>query len=56
MRANFTVAILLAYVVIGLGVALIVVTLAQGGGEVGLLLGGMFLAAGCGRLYLARRG
>jgi hypothetical protein len=46
---------LLAVVVIGLGVTLLVVTLAEGGGEVGLLLGLLFVVAGCGRFYLARR-
>ena len=55
MRASATLAILLATVVIGLGVALLAVTLAEGGGQVGILLGLLFVAAGCGRLYLARR-
>jgi len=31
------------------------VTLAEGGGQVGILLGLLFVVAGCGRLYLARR-
>jgi TRAP-type mannitol/chloroaromatic compound transport system permease large subunit len=48
-------AAVLALVVIGLGVALLAVTAAEGGGEVGFLLGALFLAAGTGRLYLARR-
>jgi hypothetical protein len=55
MRPRVTAAIVLAYVVIGLGVALLVATAIEGGGEVGFLLGALFLAAGCGRLYLARR-
>jgi hypothetical protein len=38
-----------------LGVALIAVTLAHGGGGVGILLGVLFLAAGAGRLFLLRR-
>jgi hypothetical protein len=46
---------LLALVVIALGLALLVVTAARGGGETGFLLGGCFLLAGAGRLYLARR-
>jgi hypothetical protein len=46
---------LLALAVIMLGLALLVVTAAQGGGETGFLLGGCFLLAGAGRLYLARR-
>jgi hypothetical protein len=44
----------LALVMVGLGVALLVVTTVHGGGEVGYLLGTLFLAAGGGRLYLAR--
>jgi len=39
---------------IGLGVAMIVVTAIHGGG-VGLLIGSLFVAAGCGRLFLLRR-
>jgi hypothetical protein len=41
---------------IGLGLALIVQTVRQGGGSVGFVLGFLFLALGCGRLYLLRRG
>ncbi len=39
---------------IALGVAMIVVTLVHGFG-VGLLLGALFIAAGCARLYMIRR-
>jgi hypothetical protein len=46
---------LLALLVLGLGVALLVVTLARGGGQVGIVLGLLFIVAGGGRLYLARR-
>ena len=45
----------LACAVIGLGIALLVVTLIHGGGEVGIILGLLFIVAGAGRLYLARR-
>jgi hypothetical protein len=40
-----------------LGVAMIVRTLAAGGGPVatGMLLGLLFVAAGCGRLWVERR-
>ena len=48
--------LVLAALTMGLGVALIAVTLAQGGGEIGIMLGLLFLAAGAGRLYLARGG
>jgi hypothetical protein len=47
---------LLALVTICLGFALIAVTAAHGGGEVGFLLGALFVVAGGGRLYLKRRG
>ena len=41
-----------------IGVALLVSTLARGGGPlaIGVLLGVLFVAAGLGRLYLASRG
>jgi hypothetical protein len=55
MSAFPALARLLAYTVIGLGVALVVVTLVHGGGEVGIMLGLLFVVAGAGRLYLARR-
>ena len=45
----------LALTVVALGVALLVVTVVHGGGETGILLGLLFLAAGAGRLYLMRR-
>jgi uncharacterized membrane protein HdeD (DUF308 family) len=38
-----------------LGVALLAETARVGGGSVGYALGGLFLALGMGRLYLARR-
>jgi hypothetical protein len=42
-------------IALGIGLALLVETAAQGGGEVGYLVGVLFLALGIGRLYLARR-
>ncbi len=42
-------------VAIGLGIALLVETVAVGGGTTGYLLGVLFLALGIGRLYLLRR-
>jgi hypothetical protein len=47
--------LMLALTTVGLGVALLAVTAAHGGGEVGYLLGVLFLALGGGRLYLLRR-
>jgi hypothetical protein len=44
-----------AVVFIGIGIALIVVTAAHGGGAVGFLLGALFVAAGVGRFVLLRR-
>jgi hypothetical protein len=40
---------------IGLGIALLVETVAVGGGSTGYLLSLLFIALGCGRLYLLRR-
>jgi len=46
----------LALVVIVLGLAIIVRTVAEGvGGGAGLVLGTLFIVAGAGRLWLARR-
>ena len=46
----------LAVVFVGIGVALLAVTAAQGGGVLGFLLGGLFIALGVGRLTLLLRG
>jgi hypothetical protein len=46
----------LAVVFVGIGVALLAVTAAAGGGVVGFLLGAMFVALGVGRLTLLRKG
>ena len=40
---------------VGLGVALLAETVAVGGGSTGYVLGILFVALGCGRLYLLRR-
>ncbi|HEV8688470.1 MAG TPA: hypothetical protein VGQ84_14405 [Gaiellaceae bacterium] len=46
----------LPLLVIALGIAVVVRTLIEGvGGGLGLLLGVLLIAAGAGRLYLARR-
>jgi hypothetical protein len=39
---------------VGIGIALVIVTAARGGGLVGYLLGVLFAALGVGRLYLLR--
>ena len=40
---------------VALGVAMLARTAAEGGGAVGYLVGGLFVALGAGRLTLARR-
>ncbi len=40
---------------VGIGIALLAATAAQGGGLVGFLLGGLFVALGVGRLSLERK-
>ena len=42
-------------VFVGIGVALLAVTAAHGGGAAGFVLGGLFIALGVGRLTLQRR-
>jgi hypothetical protein len=46
----------LAVTFIGIGVAMLAVTAAHGGGVLGFVLGGLFIALGVGRLTLLRRG
>jgi hypothetical protein len=41
-------------VFVGIGIALLVVTTAHGGGVLGYLLGVLFIGLGLGRLYLLR--
>ena len=45
-----------AVLFVAIGVALVVATAGEGGGLVGYLLGGLFIALGAGRLTLLRRG
>jgi len=42
-------------VFVALGIALLVRTAAEGGGVIGFLLGGLFVALGVGRLTVERR-
>ncbi|HWL33267.1 MAG TPA: hypothetical protein VNP89_06650 [Gaiellaceae bacterium] len=46
----------LAVTFIGIGVAMLAVTAAHGGGVLGFVLGGLFIALGVGRLTLLVRG
>jgi hypothetical protein len=41
---------------VAIGIALLAVTAAQGGGVLGFLLGALFVALGVGRLTLLRKG
>lgn len=54
MRAYRLGIAVLAVVFIGIGVALLVLTTARGGGAFGYVMGLLFLALGSGRLYLLR--
>jgi hypothetical protein len=51
-RATFVFGVL----AVVLGVAILAETARAGGGSVGYLFGTLFVALGCGRLYLLRRG
>ena len=46
----------LALTFVGIGVALLAVTAAHGGGVLGFLLGALFIALGVGRMTLLLRG
>jgi hypothetical protein len=48
------VSIALSLTLVGLGLAMVVLTLVRGGGTLGVVLGPMFVAAGAGRLYVTR--
>ena len=54
MSVHRRLTILFAAAMVALGFAMIGVTLANGGGEAGLLLGALFVVAGAARLYLQR--
>jgi hypothetical protein len=54
MSAHRQMSRMLALALVAVGVALLVRTAQLGGGEVGYLLGVLFMAAGAGRLYLSR--
>ncbi len=56
MRLYRWAVVALALIFVGIGVALLAVTAASGGGALGFLLGALFVALGVGRLTLLRRG
>ena len=47
--------VVFSVVFVAIGIALLVRTAAEGGGVVGFLLGGLFIALGVGRLSLERK-
>lgn len=55
MRAYRRAVVVLSVLVAALGVALLVVTAVRGGGGVGFLVGGLFVALGAARITLERR-
>jgi hypothetical protein len=55
VSAYRNVSAVLSATIVVLGIAIIAVTAARGGGSVGFLLGALFVAAGAARLYLQRR-
>jgi len=55
VRSYHYAVVVFSLVFIGLGFALLVRTAAEGGGVVGFLLGGLFIALGVARLRLERR-
>ena len=55
MNAYRSLVVIFALLFMGIGIALVVVTAAHGGGGFGYLMGALFLALGVGRLYLVRR-
>ena len=55
MRAYRMAVVAFSIAFVAIGFALLARTAAEGGGAVGYLLGGLFVALGAGRLTLARR-
>jgi hypothetical protein len=56
MKLYATAVLVLALVFVGIGIALLAVTAANGGGVLGFVLGGLFVALGVGRITLLRKG
>ncbi len=54
MRAYRSLVMLFAFLFMGIGIALVVVTAVHGGAVFGFLIGVLFFALGVGRLYLLR--
>jgi hypothetical protein len=56
MKAYRSAIVVLAVTFIGIGIALLAVTAANGGGVLGFVLGALFVGLGAGRLTLLRKG
>ena len=56
MKLYATAVLVLALVFVGIGIALLAVTAVNGGGVLGFVLGGLFVALGVGRITLLRKG
>jgi len=56
LKLYATAVLVLALVFVGIGIALLAVTAANGGGVLGFVLGGLFVALGVGRITLLRKG
>jgi len=54
MRAYRAAVVVFSVAFVGIGIALLVRTAAEGGGLLGFLLGGLFVALGVGRLTIER--
>jgi hypothetical protein len=55
MRMYRAAVVVFALLFVGIGVALLVRTATEGGGVVGFVLGGLFIALGVGRLTIQRK-
>jgi len=55
MRMYRAAVVVFALIFVGIGVALLVRTATEGGGVVGFVLGGLFIALGAGRLTIQRK-
>jgi hypothetical protein len=55
MRVYRSMVTVMAFAMIALGAAMIVVTLTHGGIGIGILIGLLFMGAGAGRIWMLRR-